>query len=125
MKSKFDIRSLLDRRESVIDQMLDLFPMIPGAFKEVFRKCGKPNCWCSSGSRGHSLRRITWSEQGKAHSKAVPDEQLDWFIIATENYREFQQLKKQIAELDRDIVEELEQYALCQVAKSRFEREHG
>jgi hypothetical protein len=123
MANENSVKSLSERRETILKEMLELFPMVPGAFKEVFRKCGKPTCWCANQVRGHSLRRITWSENGQAQSKAVSDNELDWFIIATENYRKFQQLKKQMAEYDAIIADRLNEYAKGQVVKSRMERE--
>ena len=74
--------------------------MIPGAFKEVYRKCGKENCWCHDGG-GHLLRRITWSEEGVSRSKAIPEQDVDWMESATSNYRTFRSKRRKILELDK------------------------
>lgn len=123
MASEITIQRLNEQRAEIVRELLDLFPLIPGAFKEVFRKCGKPNCWCAKNTRGHSLRRITWTEDGRAQSKAVAEEDIDWYIIATDNYRRFQQLKKKLREIEASLHESFDEYSNCQVKISRNDRD--
>jgi len=123
MASTNTILSLNEKHASTVRELLDLFPMIPGAFKEVFRKCGKPNCWCAQHNRGHSLRRITWTEDGRSQSKAVASEDIDWYIIATENYRRFQYLLKTLRDIEQNMHDVLADYLISQVTKSRIERD--
>lgn len=124
MASINTILSLNEKRAAIVRELLDLFPMIPGAFKEVFRKCGKPNCWCAQHSRGHSLRRITWTEDGRSQSKAIAPDNIDWYIIATENYRRFQYLLKMLRDIEQDIRELLTEYSISQVIKSRNDKDN-
>jgi len=123
MASNITIQRLNEQRAAIVRELLDLFPLIPGAFKEVFRKCGKPNCWCAQNTRGHSLRRITWTEGGHAQSKAVAENDIDWYIIATDNYRRFQQLKKLLRETEASLHESLDEYSKSQVKISRNDRD--
>ena len=97
--------------------------MIPGAFKEVYRRCGKENCWCHEGG-GHSLRRITWSEQGASKSKAIPEQDVDWIESATSNYRRFRGKRRQILKLDKALKALLDVHEKEVVKKSRLLREY-
>ena len=123
MASDISIHLLNEQRAAIVRELLDLFPLLPGAFKEVFRKCGKPNCWCAQETRGHSLRRITWTEEGRAQSKVVAEEDIDWYIIATDNYRRFQQLKKLLCEVETLLHESFDEHSKSQVKKSRNDRD--
>jgi hypothetical protein len=125
MATKSEILSLNAKRESIVRELLALFPIIPGAFKEVFRKCGKPNCWCAQHTEGHSLRRITWSENSNSKSKAVAPEDIDWYIIATENYRAFKKLLKTMRQIDESIIELLTEYSMGQAKLSRNDMERA
>lgn len=97
--------------------------MIPGAFKMVYRKCGKQNCWCYEGG-GHSLRRITWTEQGVSRSKAIPERDVDWIESATSNYRKFRGKRREIFELEKTLKALLDDHEKAVVKKSRLLREY-
>jgi hypothetical protein len=97
--------------------------MIPGAFKEVYRKCGKDNCWCRD-QPGHLLRRITWSEQGVSSSKAIPEQDVDWIESATRNYRAFRNKRREILELDKTLKALLDAHEKDVVKKSRLLRDY-
>jgi hypothetical protein len=104
-------------------EILALDLMIPGAFKEVYRKCGKENCWCHDGG-GHSLRRITWTEQGVSRSKAIPEQDVVWIVSATSNYKRFRNKRRQILELDKNLKALLDAHEKEVVKKSRLLREY-
>ena len=60
MSTLKQIKALEKERASVIEKMLYQKLMVPGAYKEVYCRCGKKNCWCYSGM-GHPYSRITIS----------------------------------------------------------------
>jgi hypothetical protein len=97
--------------------------MLPGAFKEVYCKCGKENCWCHK-QKGHPFRRITWSENGRSKTKAIPAEDVDWIKQVTENYREFRRKCKEIKELQDGLKNLLEEYGKDIIKKSRQLRDY-
>lgn len=100
MSSLDRIKELEKQRNRILKQILAFRSMLPGAYKEVYCKCGKPNCWCYK-KGGHLFRRITWSENGRSKTKAIPEEDISWIKELTENYREFQKKRRQIKELER------------------------
>ena len=97
------IKQLREKQDALIKSITSIKEMLPGAYKKVNRKCGKPNCWCNEKNKGHPLKRITWTEGGKSFSKAVSDKNIPWIIHATDNYRTYRTLKKQLYEVDAEI----------------------
>jgi len=117
------IKELQIRRNQLLREMLAFRLMIPGSFKEVYRKCGKDNCWCRD-QPGHLLRRITWSEQGVSSSKAIPEQDVDWIESATRNYRAFRNKRREILELDKTLKALLDAHEKDVVKKSRLLRDY-
>lgn len=117
------IKDIQKRRNQLLKQMLTYSLMIPGAFKEVYRKCGKYNCWCHD-QPGHLLRRITWSEQGVSRSKAIPEKDVDWIKSATRNYREFRSKRREIQDLDKSLKVLLDVHEKEVVKKSRLSKDY-
>lgn len=117
------IRNLQRRRDQLLNEALAFRLMIPGAFKEVYRKCGKPNCWCHD-QPGHLLRRITWSEQGVSRTKAIPEQDVDWITRATSNYREFRRKRREIQKLDKSLKALLDSHEKEVVEKSRRSKDY-
>lgn len=118
MSTPREIKDLEQKRTLIVKQLLNFRLMIPGSFKEVYRKCGKQNCWCRD-KAGHLLRRITWSENGHSKTKAIPEKDIDWIQKATGNYREFRKKRKEIQKLDKSLKGLLDAYEKDTIKKSR------
>jgi len=123
MSTTNEIKNIERKRTQIITELLNFRLMIPGSFKEVYRKCGKQNCWCHD-KAGHLLRRITWSENGHSKTKAIPEKDIDWIKEATENYREFRKKRKEILKLDKNFKELLDAYEKGIIKKSRLLRDY-
>ena len=117
------IKELQKRRNQLLKKILDFRLMIPGSFKEVYRKCGKQNCWCHD-QPGHLLRRITWSEQGVSRSKAISEHDVDWIKSATRNYRDFRRKRREIQELNKILKALLDDHEKDIVKKSRLLKDY-
>ncbi len=124
MSSLDRIKKLEKQRSRILKQIIAFRSMLPGAYKEVYCKCGKPNCWCYKKGGGHLFRRITWSENGRSKTKAIPEEDIDWIKELTENYREFQKKRRQIKELEGILNELIGEYAKAVIKKSRRQRDY-
>ncbi len=119
------IKSLEKKQNLLLNELLAVRLMIPGAFKEVYRKCGKENCWCRERDKvGHLLRRITWSENGHSKSNAIPEKDIDWVKEATGNYREFRKKRKELQRLDNSCKQLLGAYEKEIIKKSRLLRNY-
>jgi hypothetical protein len=117
------IKQLQKQRNQLLRKLLAFRLMIPGAYKEVYRKCGKQNCWCHE-KAGHLLRRVTWSEQGLSKSKAIPEQDINWIKNATASYRDFRSKRREIQQLENRIKQLLDVYQREVVEKSRQLRDY-
>ena len=97
------------QRQQLMVELLDLRKMVRGSFCTIHVKCGKKYCRCQKGQL-HPHRRMSLRENGKAFSRAVPKEEYEWIGEMTGNYRKFQQLRKEIFELEKKTREFLEDY---------------
>jgi hypothetical protein len=102
--------------------MLKLMPIVPGSYNQVYRKCGKPNCWCQDGESGHPLKRISWTENGVSHSKAVPEQDIQWVIPATNNFRLFRKLYKEFQSVQNEIEETVTKIEWEMIRETRREK---
>ncbi len=97
------------KRQQLMSELLDLKQMVWGSFCQIHVKCGKKHCRCQKGEL-HPHRRMSWREKGRGFSRAVPKEDFEWIEKMTENYRTFRNLRKEIAKLEKEIKELLNDY---------------
>lgn len=106
MSTKKSINNKELKRKRLISKLLNVTEMIRGTYSMVSTKCGKPNCWCIDGE-GHQHARITWLEQGKRNTRAVPEEDDKWLTTMTKAYRDFRHLRQALATLETEIKNDL------------------
>jgi len=104
-------------------EVLHIKKMIPGTFKEVYRKCGKAYCWCATKEKGHPLKRITWSEKGKKRTKSVSEEDVLWATSMTANFRSVKVNRQKLRKHTKEIAVLLDQFERKIIEKTRKERE--
>lgn len=123
MSTQQRIKKLQRQRAQLLEEALAVDTMIPGSFKEVYRKCGRENCWCAE-QGGHLLRRITWSDNGTSRSKAIPENDVAWIEHTTEQYREFRAKCRELLKLDADLKMLLDTHEKEIIAKTRRLRDY-
>lgn len=98
------VQQLAAKARGIKSTIASLGDMMPGSLIERFRKCGKPNCHCAKkGERGHGPTLVITREvQGRTITKTVPDSAAEQVRAATEEYKHFR-------ELVRDLVQTSEQ----------------
>ena len=104
MSSKKYRKKLLraeEQRRLIVSKLLDVDMMLRGSYALIYTKCGKDNCRCKD-KAGHPHSRITWSEQGQGVTRKVPREYIDWIQEATNNYRQFRSLRKNLVSLEAE-----------------------
>ena len=119
MSSKNQIKKLEKKRSRIINELLDFEDMIPGAYNEVYCKCGKENCWCKQENMGHLFRRITWSEYGRSMTRAIPENDINWIKKVTQNYRLFKEKRKQVKKIETQINELLNDFCKSIIVNTR------
>lgn len=122
MSKQSEINTLERQRSELLRAITTIYPMIPGTYNEVDRKCGKSNCWCKSSALGHPLKRITWKERGVAYTKAVDDDDVEWAVEATGNLRKFRKMIASLEQIEIRLHEVLQEHAAKIIAKTREEK---
>ena len=113
------IKSLEKNRQEVFSEMLSMKKMVWGSFCLIYVKCGKKYCQCAAGEKLHPHRRMSWRENGKGISRAVPKEEYEWIEQMTDNYKKFRELRRQLNEIDEQMKSLLDVYEEEIVKKTR------
>lgn len=96
------ISSLERKRSMVVEKLISIRFMIRGSFSQTKRKCGKPNCWCRTGS-GHPNTRITWKEGAQPKTKSLSKNEIPWIKEAAKSYKDFRLLRHEIKMQDNKL----------------------
>ena len=121
-----ELKILFYEYENIILEMIELTRMIPGSYKEVMRKCGKENCWCYDNpeGKGHILRRITWTENGKSRSLSIKEENVKDVRIITNSFKRFKEKKRLLQEKEKQIHKFVNRFEKEMIKNTRKEFEH-
>ena len=112
-----NIKKVTKEIDQIVNEMISISHMIGGSFGTAYRRCGKPNCWCSNKEKpGHPLIRITFNEEKKSRSKAIPSKDKQWIKAMTDNYRYFRQHFQKLRQCENKLNELLNEFE--QEAKS-------
>ena len=110
-KLKNSIKKLTQEIDQIVNEMINISHMIGGSFGTAYRRCGKPNCWCSDKEKlGHPFMRITFNEQRKSRTKAIPANDKEWIKQMTDNYRYFRQNFQKLRQCENKLNELLNQF---------------
>lgn len=115
------INELELRRARILREILSFDLLLPGSYKEVYRKCGKHTCWCSQEEtqKGHPLKRLNWKKDGINKTKAIPSEDVNWIKVATANYRKLRSKIKELRASEEKLKELLSSHANELIRKTR------
>jgi hypothetical protein len=91
------IKQTTKRMLELVDTLVRTNAMVKGSLSTVHRRCGKPTCWCADPTqKGHACTRITWTEDGVAHTRTVKQEDFIRLREATQTYRTYRNLRRQL-----------------------------
>ena len=124
MSTLKQIKALEKKRAAALNRILSIDLMVPGSYGRVYCRCGRPNCWCSSG-KGHPYRRITFSEDGKSRTKSISEKNTGWIKKVTQNYRDFKEGQKKIKEYDTCLIKLLDKYLKEIIEQTRKKKEYN
>lgn len=112
------ITELEYERENILSQLKNSPQMMRGSYACVYTKCGKKNCHCMK-DKGHPHSRISWSKNGKSHTRKIPVKEINRVCELTDNYRNFKKLRKSLADLFAE-----ENHLLDQLEKKLIDNEY-
>lgn len=102
------IKQMERKRAELLESILGITEMIGGSFSTVYRKCGKPNCWCVNG-RGHPVDRIVFVKRSRSKTTVVPKEDVLWVRSAAENRREFRRRRRELRAVEKAVYEKIKE----------------
>ena len=117
------IRKLEQRRQALIEELLEAEQMLRGKFGIAYRRCGTPTCWCATG-KGHPNTRITWTENAVSRTKSIPAQDIEWAKQHTQTYRHFKKKRQALRELERKLNAALDAMEEKRVQKTRKQRDY-
>jgi hypothetical protein len=124
MSTLRQIKALEKKRADLLSKILSMPLMVPGSYGRVYCRCGRPNCWCSSG-KGHPYSRIVFSEGGRSKTKSISEGNVGWIKKVTKNYRDFKEGIKKIKEYDSLLLELLGKYLKEIIMQTRDKKEYN
>lgn len=122
MSTKIKLKNIGIQINHLLKELRDVQYMVRGTYCSNYRRCGKPNCWCSKEGMGHPYHRITWSKNAKLGSMVIPKEDVEWIKEMTRNYREFRQLRAKLRLKTNEfkkILDTLEEEIIAKTKKRR------
>lgn len=93
------ILKLAQRTHQLLEQLLEIQPLLRGSLTQVHTRCGKANCWCAASAQGHPHLRLTWSQCGQMTTRKVPAQLAQTLGEWTDNYRRFRSLRRKLVDL--------------------------
>lgn len=113
------IKSLEKKHQEILSELILMKKMVWGSFCLIHVKCGKKYCKCATGGELHPHWRMSWKENGKGMSRAVPKEERPWIAEMTNNYKKFRELRRQLNDVNEEIKTFLDAYEEDIVKKTR------
>lgn len=116
MQTPNEIKQVTRRIMGIVDTLIQTKSMVKGSFSTVYRKCGKPNCWCAKpGEKGHAATRITWNEKGNSRTQTVKETDRERLFNATESYRHYRQGRRKLRMEENRLEELLDKHEMASV----------
>ena len=101
-------KQLISRRDKALARLHELGrQMLFGTVSETYRTCGNPRCYCHTTGPKHGPHQYVsyTGEHGKTTGYYVRKALKDRVLGGLEAWKEFQALARQVAELNKQIME--------------------
>lgn len=100
------IEKLQGRRNKLIEQLNNLEEFRRGTVSVIYRKCGKPQCWCAKeGTRGHGPQYL-WNATINRKSVAknlIMGPELEKYLDETERHKRFVSICDELVEVNEEL----------------------
>lgn len=122
MSTRNKIKIIGKQIARILEDLRGITSMVRGSYRKIYRRCGKPNCWCSTSTTGHPRYRITWSQDARPRTKSIPQKDIEWIKEMTGNYRKYRQLRAQLrvnTNKFKAVLDQLEEEVILKTKKKR------
>lgn len=99
----------MNRIESILKQIRDIGPVLPGNLESFYNVCGKPGCRCKDKQNPQKhgpYYRLSYSLSGRNSSIFVKNEDSERVRELVDNYRKLRELTLQLALANLDSVKQ-------------------
>ena len=125
MNIKKEIKLTLAEIDRLVTEMTNVSLMVGASFGIAYRKCGKVNCRCNSDeSKRHPVIRITFTENKKSQTRAIPKKDEQWVKEVTDNYKNFRQNFQQLRICENKLNDLLNQFEKSTKEKTKVLRHY-
>jgi len=99
-------------------------PLLDAYLYETHIRCGKSSCRCMNSEYRHGLWCLSYTADGKSHTRTVPEEDVPEVRALCEHYRRLRNHRKQVLSLTEEVVAALDQHVKQHAADGwqRFEQ---
>ena len=112
------MKKLINKYSKLINELLSISSMHNGKYRHIETKCGTVTCKCYSGEL-HKHKRLTWSEGGKPHNRAIPDDDVAWIEDMIANHQRFKSLGNELNKMEKIIHEHLKAHKIKAINKAK------
>lgn len=100
-----DLAELEGQRNQILEQLAGFGNFRPGTLTQRYVKCGKKGCHCAKpGDPGHGpVWSLTWHEDGKTRTRAVPPEAVEETQAQIAEYKKFRALTAQLVKISTQL----------------------
>jgi len=102
----YSVEQLIQRRDELLQQIVQIKDMRQGTLIPRYRKCGKPTCHCANdGSPGHGPSwSLTKDINGKTVTKIIPKgPAVEWTKEQISEFKRYRMLSRELVEVNERI----------------------
>ena len=123
-RTRQEVRRLVEEVGELAEAFLDRSPLFPGSLYEQKSQCGKPACKCARGAYRHRQWCLSFLEEGRSRTRAVPPALRPAVAELASRYREVRRARRRLAGLLADLLSKADALAegRCREGRRRYAR---
>jgi len=123
-RTRQEVRRLVEEVGELAEAFLDRSPLFPGSLYEQKSQCGKPACKCARGPYRHRQWCLSFLEEGRSRTRAVPPALRPAVAELASRYREVRRARRRLAGLLADLLSKADALAegRCREGRRRYAR---
>ena len=100
-------RGMEDRRDRLMEEILERRDFLKGSLVRTRTRCGKPNCRCAKGER-HEVWHLSYKEAGRTKRIYIPDDLASEVRKWIGNRKKIQKLLEKAFKLNVQLIKDKE-----------------
>jgi hypothetical protein len=123
-RTRQEVRRLVQEVRTLAEAFLARAPLFPGSLYEQKSQCGKPACKCARGRYRHRQWCLSFLEEGRSRTRAVPAALRPAVAELAGRYREVRRARRRLVRLLAELVAKVDALGevRCREGRRRYER---